>query len=68
LEGVRVSGMSTRNYSLEATENADECFQEEGFLVLDLIEKARPSYHMQDLVGRRDFLLIVCSNFYLKDG
>jgi len=53
---------------LNATENAEERFQEEGFLVLDLIENARPLYHVQDKFGRRDFLKIVCSNFYLKDG
>ena len=53
---------------LKATENADDQFQEDGFLVLDLIEKARPLYHLQDLFGRRDFLKIVCSNFYLKNG
>jgi hypothetical protein len=40
---------------LKATENADERFQEDGFLVLDLIEKARPLYHVQDMFGRREF-------------
>ncbi len=53
---------------LNATENAEERFQEEGLVVLDLIENARPLYHVQDMFGRRDFLKIVCSNFYLKDG
>ncbi len=53
---------------LNATENADERFHEEGFMVLDLIQSAYPMYNAQDEFGRRDFLKLVCSNFYLKDG
>ena len=55
-------------YFASATENADERFQEDDFLVLDLIENARLPYHVYDMFGRRVFLKIGCSNFYLKDG
>lgn len=50
------------------TEIADETFQSEGLIVLELLEAASLLYETQDQAGKRDFLNLVCSNLYLKDG